>query len=49
MFIIRILFGLWGIVVVCGAIDSALTFLNAGKVSQPISYQAWNRKLHGNR
>lgn len=47
MFFIRVLFGMWGIIVLCGAIDSALSCFNDGRAPKPISYHAWNQKLFG--
>lgn len=50
MFIVRIIFGLWGIIVIFGAIESALEFVSGGEAPRPISYQSWNQKLfHGTK
>lgn len=42
---IRFIFWLWGIVVLCGVIDSAMIALNDGKFPQPISYKWWTDQL----
>ena len=45
MFIARIILGLWGIVVLCGAVEAAFEFVSGGRAPTPISYHSWNQKL----